>query len=128
MIEHVPAATSVTEVPETVQTPELLETSVIARPLEADADREMGPWSTWMSAGCAKVIVCEIGAAVTWNDRVTSGAPPYVVSPACEAVIEQTPTAMSVTDAPEAVHTLVVVLENTTGSPLDAEAETVTGP
>jgi len=43
-------------------------------------------------------------------------------------VIEQTPVETSVTEEPETVQTFVVALEKTTGSPLDAAAESDTGP
>jgi hypothetical protein len=128
VIEQVPVATSVTVVPEIVQTERLLETSVTERPLDADAESETGPWSTRVSAGCANVIVCACGTAVTWKVRVTSAAAAYVPLPACVAVIEQVPTETSVTLVPETVQTLVLFEVDETARPLDAEADNATGP
>jgi len=106
----------------------LLDVNATARPLDEDADAETGPWSTRVSAGCANVIVCDWGAAVTWNVRVTDAAAAYVPLPACAAVIEQVPTATSVTDEPETVQMLVLFEESATPSPLEALADSDTGP
>jgi hypothetical protein len=74
VIEHVPSATSVTDDPETVQTEPLFEANATARPLDAPAESDTGPWSIWVSAGWVNVIVCACGAAVTWNVCVTGTA------------------------------------------------------
>jgi hypothetical protein len=62
---QVPVARSTTDVPETVQTAVVDDVSETGRPLDADAVSATGPWSERVSAGCAKVIVCVSGAAVT---------------------------------------------------------------
>jgi hypothetical protein len=87
-----------------------------------------GPWSTRMSAGCANVIVCASGAAVTANDRDTGVAAAYAESPVCVAVIVHVPDDSSVAVAPDTVHTLVVSDERETARPLDADAVRATGP
>jgi hypothetical protein len=68
------------------------------------------------------------GIAVTWNERVTSAAPAYVPLPACDAVIEHVPVATSVADEPETEQIPGVELAKLTASPLEALAESATGP
>jgi hypothetical protein len=68
-IVQVPTATSVTLEPETVQTDVVELAKLTGRPLEALALSYTGPWSTRMSDGCANVIDCAPGAAVTANER-----------------------------------------------------------
>jgi hypothetical protein len=58
VIEHVPALTSVTDEPETVQTELLFDANETARPLDAVAASATGPWSARVSEGCVNVIVC----------------------------------------------------------------------
>jgi hypothetical protein len=126
--EHVPVATKVTVVPATVQTLVVLEEIVTERPLDAVAVAVTGPWFTAMSAGCANVIACVSGTAVTWKDFETGVAAAYVALPACEAVTVHVPVATSVTLVPETVQTAVVELAKPTASPLDALALSDTGP
>ena len=128
VIEHVPVVRSVTLVTETVQTLVLFEAKPTVKPLDAVAESTTGPWSTRVSAGCANVIVCACGAAVTWNVFVTGVAAAYVALPACDAVIEHVPALTSVTDEPETVQTEALFDANDTDSPLDAVAESATGP
>jgi hypothetical protein len=131
VIEHVPVVTRVTVEPLTVQTPVVVLANDTASPLDAVADKETGPWSTRVSAGCAKAIDCAVGptgTAVTWNDCDTGVAAAQLASPACVAVIEHVPVETSVTLAPLTVQTPVVVLANDTGSPLTAVAVSATGP
>jgi hypothetical protein len=128
VIEHVPAPSSATEAPETVQIEVLFEANETARPLDAAADSATGPWSARVSDGCVNVIVCACGAAVTWNVFVTGVAAAYDAFPACDAVIEHVPVVSSVTVVTETVQTLALFELKLTVKPLDAVAERMTGP
>jgi hypothetical protein len=133
VIVHVPVVRSVTLEPETVQTLGVELAKDTVSPLDAVAESETGPWSTRVSAGAPKVIDCEpgdgdAGTAVTWKVRVTSTAAAYVPLPACDAVSEQVPVATSVTVVPVTVQTDGVEPARLTPSPLEALAESVTGP
>jgi hypothetical protein len=81
-----------------------------------------------VSAGCANVIVCASGAAVTWNERATGLAAANVPLPDCDAVIVHVPAETSVTDEPVTVQTALVELVKDTPSPLDELAVSETGP
>jgi hypothetical protein len=65
VIEQVPVVTRVTVEPLTVQTPVLVFVNDTASPLDAAADSETGPWSTRVSAGAEKLIVCARPGTVT---------------------------------------------------------------
>jgi hypothetical protein len=65
VIEHVPAVTKVTVEPLTVQTPVVVLVNDTASPLDAVADSRTGPWSTRVSAGTEKLIVCAAPGTVT---------------------------------------------------------------
>jgi hypothetical protein len=130
---HVPVLESVTLAPATVQTLGVELAKLAARPLEAVADSVTGPWSTRVSAGWTNAIDCVPGVggegiAVTWKERMTSVAAAYVPLPACAATTEHVPTATSAVVAPVIVHTPGVALPKLMASPLDAVAESVTGP
>jgi hypothetical protein len=68
VIVHVPVERSVALDPLTVQTPGEVLANETARPLDAEATSPTGPWSTRVSAGAGKVMVCASGAGVTWNE------------------------------------------------------------
>ena len=57
------------------------------------------------------------------NERVTSAAAPYVLSPAWDAVMLHVPAATKVTVDPDTVHTDVVKEAYETVSELDALAD-----
>ena len=65
---------------------------------------------------------------MTLNVLVTKAAAAKVALPACEPVIEHTPTETSVTLAPDAVQTAAELLVKLTGSPEVAVAAKFTGP
>jgi hypothetical protein len=72
------------------------------------------------------VIVCAAGvAASTVKLLVTGAAAAYVLLPACEAVIEQVPTAMNVAVVPLTVQVCGVSDAKATGSPELAVAMSV---
>jgi hypothetical protein len=68
------------------------------------------------------VIVC---GATTEKEDDTGEAGAYTLLPACVAVIVQTPWLTPLTEVPESEHTDDVELFKLTGSPDDAEADTV---
>jgi hypothetical protein len=68
VIEQVPTVSSVRVEPEAVHTEVLLDAMPTGKPLDAVAVNETGPWSTRVSSGCAKEIVC--AATLTIVDEV----------------------------------------------------------
>ena len=121
VIEHVPGDTYVTSAPDTVHTLVVLDAYETVSPEEATADSITLPEAKLSSSGLAKVIVCD--TLLMPNDRVTSAAAAYVLSPDWEAVILHVPAATKVTVDPDTVHTDVVEEAYETESELDAEAD-----
>ena len=101
VMEQTPTETSVTLVPETVQIAPELVVKITARPEVAVAVRLTGPALSAVSGGCVKVTVCV--PCSTLNVLVTGAATTKLVLPAWFAVMEQTPTEISVTPAPDTV-------------------------
>jgi hypothetical protein len=125
VIEQVPAAINVAVVPLTVQTVCVVDAKLTVSPELAVAANVRGV-PTVCVAGVAKVIVCAAGvAASTVKLLVTGAAAAYVLLPACEAVIEQVPTAKNVTVVPLTVQTVCVVDEKLTARPEVAVAANV---
>jgi hypothetical protein len=101
-----PVPTIVTVLPDTVQTDWVVEVKVTVSPEEAVAVRpiRLAPKTILLSA--PNVIVCGF---FTKKLSVTGVATAYCAFPPCVAVIEQAPTATSVTEEPDTVQTPVVV-------------------
>ena len=124
-ILQVPAATSVTVVPETVHTGAVCELKLTARPELAVAPTVNGGVPSARFESAPKVMIWHL--CVTWKLRLTGVAAPQLVLPACVACIVQAPAATSVTVVPETVHTGVVCEVNLTARPELAVAPTVNG-
>jgi hypothetical protein len=122
---QVPAATSVTVVPDTVQIPVVWELKVTVNPEEAVALTANGAAPRTRAESAPNVIVCE--ACVTWKLWSTGVAAAYVLLPACDARMVQAPPAISVTVAPDTVHTPVVREPKLTANPELALAMSVNG-
>ena len=90
------------------------------------AVKNTGPAVKTVSAGCGNVM--EFGFWVTLNVLITVAAAAKVTLPACEPVMEQTPTETSVTLAPDTVQTAGELPVKLTGSPEVAVAVRLTGP
>jgi hypothetical protein len=119
----VPTDTSVTVVPETVHTPELVDAKLTGRPDDAVALRVKGALPAARFGRLAKVMVWL--PCVTWKLWFTGVAARYAISPGCEACTVQVPTLTSVTIEPDTVQTDEVVDAKTTASPEDAVAVSV---
>jgi hypothetical protein len=103
VMEHVPPDIAVMVLPDTLQTPGVLDVSVTANPESAVAGTVNGltPQVTFAIAG--KVMVCD--AVAIWKVCVTAGAARYAEFPGCVAVSEQVPLANIVTCDPLTEHT-----------------------
>ena len=126
VIEQEPGATSVTVLPETVQTPAVVEAKLTGSPELAVATRMNGAAPMATLPGARKVIVWVAAVAIVkvW---ITGVAAAKLALPACVAVIEQEPGATSVTVLPETVQTPTVVEAKSTGSPELAVAARANG-
>ena len=116
---HLPPATSVTVLPETMQTDGVVDAKLTGRPELAVALTVNGaaPYVTEARAG--NVIVCE--ATVTTKICETD-ADWYCAFPSCVALMVQLPTVSRVAVEPETVQTDGVVDAKLTGSPDEAVA------
>ena len=124
-MEHVPAATSATEAPETVQTAGVVEAKLTASPELAVALTVNAALFTCRLLRAAKLIVCAAG--FTAKLRLTVGAGPNIPFPAWLAVIEHVPPPTMVTTPPETAQTLDVVEVKLTAKPELAVALIVNG-
>ena len=112
---QVPAATSVSVVPLTVQVLGVVELKVTARPeLALAASGGGGVPRVWLP-GEAKVMVCDAFATVMTRDTVTAAA--KMLLPAWLASMMQVPAATSVSVVPLAEQVLGVVEAKLTGRP-----------
>ena len=98
VIEHVPALTRVTELPETVQIAGEFDAYETASPELALAFSVTGPAFTSVSSGSGKVMTLPL--ASTRKVWVTGVAGLKLALPGCEAVMEQAPRLSSVTVLP----------------------------
>ncbi len=80
VIEQIPTETSVTELPDTVQTAALLLPKLTVKPEDADPVKVTGPAASAVSAGCVKLIVC--APLSTLNVLVTGVAAAKLALPA----------------------------------------------
>ena len=125
---QVPAATSVSVLPLTVQMPVVVDAKLTARLELALAINAAGVVPRVWLPGELKVMVCAVsGAATTWKVCDTVGAPRYALLPAWLALMEQLPTATSVSVLPLTVQTLGVVEAKLTASPELAVAASAGG-
>lgn len=106
---QVPADTSVSVLPLTVQTKGVLELNSTPRPDVAVADRAGGVVPSVCVAGAEKLMVC---APITKKDFGWVGAAAKVLLPDCEAVTMQVPGATKVSVVPLTVHTDEVLVVN----------------
>ena len=121
---QVPAATSVTVAPDTVQKAEVVEAKVTAKPEEAVALAVKGAEPNARFESAPKVMVW---LRCTWKLWLTGVAAAQLALPACFAWTVQVPVATSVTVAPDTVHTAGVVEAKLTARPEDAVAVTGNG-
>jgi hypothetical protein len=122
---HVPAPTSVTVVPDTVQTDEVVEAKLTANPELALALTANGAApNTWPDSAPNVMAWLPGVTAKLW---LTGVAELQFVLPPCVAWIVHVPTATSVTVAPDAVHTDAVVEAKLTANAELAVALTVNG-
>jgi hypothetical protein len=117
---QVPAITSDSVVPLTVQTLSVVDAKDTASPEDAVATSAGGAMPRVWLPGDVKVIVWEPGATV--KERETGAAAAKLALPAWLAAIVQVPAPASVSAVPLTVHTLNVVDANDTGRPDDAVA------
>ena len=125
---QVPAETSVSVLPLTVQTGAVVDANDTDRPELALADRvNVGVVSTWLP-GVLKLMVCATGAgAATVKLRVNAAAAAYTVLPAWLAVMLQVPTLTRLSVVPLTVQTAGVVDAKPTVNPELALADKAGG-
>jgi hypothetical protein len=117
---HVPAATSVTAPPDTVQTDVVCEVKVTGRPDDVLPVIVNGAVpNTWFERG-QKMMLWP--PSVTWNPWFTGVAAAQFALPACAAWRVQAPADTSESVDPDTVHTAGVVEEKLTARPDDALA------
>ena len=125
LIVQVPAATSVTVEPDTVQTAVVADAKLTANPEEAVAlTVNGGVPSVWFESA-PKVMVWL--PCVTWKLWLTGVAAAQLALPAWVAWMVQAPVASSVTVVPETPHTFVVWELKLTARPEEAVAATENG-
>ena len=112
---QLPAATSVSVLPLTVQTLDVVEVNVTGRPELALATSVGGAVPSVWLPGETKVMVCDPGA--TLNERTTGVAAAKTALPAWPASTVQVPAASSASVLPLTVQTLFVVEVKDTAKP-----------
>jgi hypothetical protein len=114
VIEHAPAVTNITSVPEIVQTTGVFEVKLTGSSELAVALTEKD-WDAKVALlSIAKLMVCGF---LTEKLSVTGAATAYTAFPFWVAVIEQVPVLTRVTVVPDTVHTALVFDVKLTGSP-----------
>jgi hypothetical protein len=122
---QVPTATSVTVVPDTVQTDEVVEAKLTANPELAVALTAKGAApNAWLDSAPNVIVWLP---AVTAKLSLTGVAAPQFVLPPCVAWMVHVPTATSVTVPPDTVQTVKVVEAKLTANPELALALTANG-
>ncbi|MDH4050271.1 MAG: hypothetical protein OEU93_01750 [Rubrivivax sp.] len=125
---QLPADTSVSVVPLTVQTADVVDAKLTGRPELAEATRAGGAVPSVWLPGEAKVMVCGSSpGAETVKLRVTGVAAAYVALPDWLAVTVQVPSATRVSVPPLTVQTAGVEDAKLTASPDDAVADKAKG-
>ena len=122
---QVPAATSVKEVPLTVQIEVVLEAKLTVSPLDAVALSAQGDWLRVRAVGAVKVIA--LAALLKVIERKTCVAAAQAALPAWVALTLQTPVFIKVKEVPLTVQIEVVLEAKLTVSPLDAVALSAQG-
>src|SRR3954468_16557107 len=122
---QVPTLMSLTVVPLTVHTEDVVVLKLTGNPDDETALTVTGDWASRLLASAANVIVCV--AFDTVKLRLTLGAVAYVAFPPWEATTVQVPALTSETVVALTVHTDEVVVVKVTGNPDDDVALTVTG-